>query len=131
MPIENYRIHTRDTTMPERYYIPNNLDKWKWPRHINLHYAEVNAASAAWARSFGAFSPKAQEAYDRCDFSTSSYVYSCQFMLTYSQTASQVLRTHCMTRVGVRTRPHAELCSHSMHSPSTHRLRLDKRALRL
>ncbi|KAH9072901.1 terpenoid synthase [Lactarius deliciosus] len=54
--------------MPERYYIPNNLDQWKWPRHINPHYAEVKAASAAWARSFGAFSPKAQEAYDRCDF---------------------------------------------------------------
>jgi len=55
--------------MSERYYIPDNLAKWKWPRRINPYYAEVKAASAAWARSFGAFSPKAQEAYDRCDFS--------------------------------------------------------------
>jgi hypothetical protein len=55
--------------MANRYYIPNNLDNWKWPRHINPHYAEVKAESAAWARSFGAFSPKAQDAYDRCDFS--------------------------------------------------------------
>ncbi|KAH9065032.1 terpenoid synthase [Lactarius vividus] len=53
--------------MPERYYIPVNLDKWKWPRHINSNYTEVKAASSEWLRSFGAFSPKAQEAYDRCD----------------------------------------------------------------
>ncbi|KAH9005726.1 terpenoid synthase [Lactarius hatsudake] len=26
--------------MSERYYIPVNLDKWKWPRRINPHYAE-------------------------------------------------------------------------------------------
>ncbi len=60
--------------MPERYYIPSNLDGWKWSRQINPHYAEVKAESAAWVRSFGAFSPKAQEAYDRCDFSTRNYV---------------------------------------------------------
>ncbi|KAH9024300.1 hypothetical protein EDB84DRAFT_1563153 [Lactarius hengduanensis] len=40
--------------MSERYYIPVNLDKWKWPRRINPHYAEVKAASSAWVRSFGA-----------------------------------------------------------------------------
>jgi hypothetical protein len=57
--------------MTNRYYIPNNLESWKWPRHLNPYYPEVKAESAAWARSFGAFSPKAQYAYDRCDFSTS------------------------------------------------------------
>ncbi|KAH9011292.1 hypothetical protein EDB85DRAFT_2160163 [Lactarius pseudohatsudake] len=85
--------------MSGRYYIPVNLDKWKWPRRINPHYAEVKAASSAWVRSFGVFSPKAQEAYDRCDFGMSSnYVYACQVMLTYRQTASQLLGTHCRTR---------------------------------
>ena len=54
----------------KRYRIPNCLVSWPWPRHLNKHYPEVKAASAAWARSFGAFSPKAQYAYDRCDFST-------------------------------------------------------------
>jgi len=54
--------------MSSKYYIPNNLDHWQWPRHLNPYYAEVKAESAAWARSFGAFSPKAQHAYDRCDF---------------------------------------------------------------
>jgi hypothetical protein len=60
---------SRESIMSNRYCIPNNLDNWKWPRHLNPHYPEVKAASAAWARSFGAFSPKAQDAYDRCDFS--------------------------------------------------------------
>ncbi|KAH9965227.1 terpenoid synthase [Russula dissimulans] len=54
--------------MSNRYRIPDNLTNWKWPRHCNPYYPEVKAASAAWARSFGAFSPKAQYAYDRCDF---------------------------------------------------------------
>ncbi|KAI9457980.1 terpenoid synthase [Lactarius psammicola] len=55
--------------MPERYYIPNTLENWKWPRRINPHHSEVQPATAAWMRSFRAFSPKAQEAYDRCNFS--------------------------------------------------------------
>ena len=98
--------------MPERYYIPKNLDQWKWPRHINPHYAEVKAESAAWARSFGAFSPKAQEAYDRCDFSTNGYEHSGKVhILTYCQTASHLLRTLCSIRVGVLTRTHAKSCS--------------------
>ncbi|KAI0052749.1 terpenoid synthase [Auriscalpium vulgare] len=54
--------------MPEKFYIPNCLENWKWPRALNPYYEEVKAESAAWARSFGAFSPKAQHAYDRCDF---------------------------------------------------------------
>jgi len=58
------------SNMSNRYCIPDNLTSWKWPRHCNPYYPEVKAASAAWARSFGAFSPKAQYAYDRCDFST-------------------------------------------------------------
>lgn len=64
----------------ERYRIPNCLANWPWPRHLNKHYPEVKAASAAWARSFGAFSKKAQYAYDRCDFSTfcSIDVYQCR-----------------------------------------------------
>ncbi|KAI9447564.1 terpenoid synthase [Lactarius indigo] len=54
--------------MPERYYIPKTLENWKWPRRINPYHNEVHAAAVAWIRSFGAFSPRAQEAYDRCDF---------------------------------------------------------------
>jgi len=49
--------------------LPNMLATWKWPRRINPHYGEVKQASAAWLAGFGAFSPKAQQAFDRCDFS--------------------------------------------------------------
>ncbi|KAH8993902.1 terpenoid synthase [Lactarius hatsudake] len=52
---------------PERYYIPKTLENWKWPRRINPHHNEVQAATAAWIRSSGALSPKAHKAYDRCN----------------------------------------------------------------
>ena len=68
--------------MSNRYRIPDNLTDWKWPRHLNPHYPEVKAASAAWARSFGAFSPKAQYAYDRCDFSMSCHALYRTLSLT-------------------------------------------------
>jgi hypothetical protein len=70
-PTPNTRRILTQSTMSNKYYIPDILENWKWPRVINPHFQEVKAASAAWARSFGAFSPKAQDAYDRCDFSTS------------------------------------------------------------
>lgn len=53
----------------QQIYIPDCLSDWKWPRHLNPHYLEVKEASAAWLRSFKAFSPKKQYAYDVCDFS--------------------------------------------------------------
>ncbi|KAI9436959.1 terpenoid synthase [Lactarius indigo] len=74
--------------MSERYDIPINLDKWKWPRRINPHYAEVKVASSEWVRSFGAFSPKAQEAYDRCDFNRLA-------ALAYPSHDKTHLRTSC------------------------------------
>ncbi|KAI0290412.1 terpenoid synthase [Multifurca ochricompacta] len=54
--------------MSNTFYIPNVLENWKWPRRINPHYLEVKAETAAWMRSFGAFSPKVQAANDICDF---------------------------------------------------------------
>lgn len=55
-----------------KVFIPNMLARWPWPRRINPYYAEVKKESAAWTASFGAFSPKAQHAFDRCDFSKPS-----------------------------------------------------------
>ncbi|KAF5365843.1 hypothetical protein D9757_012802 [Collybiopsis confluens] len=50
--------------------IPGTLATWKWPRwHCNPHYAECRAESQAWFESFKAFSPKAQDAWNRCNFS--------------------------------------------------------------
>ena len=53
--------------MSDRYYIPDTLEKWKWPRLLNPHYLEVKAAFAAWAGSFEGFSQMAQYACDKAD----------------------------------------------------------------
>jgi hypothetical protein len=49
--------------------IPDTLRYWPWARDINPHYEECKRESAAWAESFKAFSPKAQIAFNKCDFS--------------------------------------------------------------
>ncbi|KAI0061988.1 terpenoid synthase [Artomyces pyxidatus] len=49
--------------------LPEPLSTWPLPRKINPHYAEVKADCVAWIHSFNALSPKAQKAFDRCDFS--------------------------------------------------------------
>lgn len=48
--------------------IPNTLRNWPWPRHCNPHYAECKIESAKWCEEFHAFSPKAQKAFNLCDF---------------------------------------------------------------
>jgi hypothetical protein len=53
---------------PTRIFIPNVLARWPWPRRINPNYAVVKKEADAWLTSFQAFSPKAQDAFDRCNF---------------------------------------------------------------
>lgn len=50
-------------------HLPNTLRNWPWPRAINLHYEECKRESEAWIESFQAFSPKAQRAFNKCNFS--------------------------------------------------------------
>ncbi|KZV89553.1 terpenoid synthase [Exidia glandulosa HHB12029] len=50
------------------YYLPDTLADWPWPRHLNASHASAKAASDAWIKKFNAFSPKAQDSFDRCDF---------------------------------------------------------------
>lgn len=59
---------TARNTSSQKLYLPDTLKKWQWPRRLNPHYAEVSQVSAAWAASFRGFSPRAQKAFDRCDF---------------------------------------------------------------
>jgi hypothetical protein len=79
-----------------RIFIPNVLARWPWPRRINPNYAVVKKESDAWMASFQAYSPKAQDASNRCDFSKFITSYSvripilfgrslCLFMLPYGQ----------------------------------------------
>jgi hypothetical protein len=62
------KVSSRDDRSLKKYFIPNTLATWPWPRCLNQYYPEVGAESSAWITSFQAFSPKAQEAFNRCNF---------------------------------------------------------------
>ncbi|KAF8433262.1 isoprenoid synthase domain-containing protein [Boletus edulis BED1] len=62
---KNTNKHGRPT---RRVFIPNVLGRWPWPHRINPNYAAVRKEADAWVTNFHAFSPKAQDAYNRCDF---------------------------------------------------------------
>lgn len=49
------------------FFLPNTLDDYPWPRHLNPHYDIVAPESSKWAESFHAFSPKAQKSFNRWD----------------------------------------------------------------
>ncbi|KAH8886432.1 terpenoid synthase [Thozetella sp. PMI_491] len=49
-------------------YIPDTLASWPWPRACNPNYEICKQESSVWLESFHAFSPKAQKAFNRCDF---------------------------------------------------------------
>jgi len=49
--------------------LPDTLRHWPWPRTINPHYEICKEESEAWMESFHAFSPRAQKAFNRCNFS--------------------------------------------------------------
>ena len=53
---------------PAKIFIPDLLARWPWPRRINPHFPAVAEESGAWTASLGAFSPKAQHAFDRAKF---------------------------------------------------------------
>ncbi|KAJ7274930.1 isoprenoid synthase domain-containing protein [Mycena rebaudengoi] len=57
-----------DPAHPSMIYLPDTMSTWPWPRRINSHYDEVSAQSDAWFRGFGAFTPKSQHAFDKCNF---------------------------------------------------------------
>ncbi|KAF9038910.1 terpenoid synthase [Hymenopellis radicata] len=50
------------------FHLPDTLRNWPWPRHINPFYEEAKKESKEWCEGFKAFSPKAQKAFNRCDF---------------------------------------------------------------
>jgi hypothetical protein len=68
---------------PTRIFIPNVLARWPWPRRINPNYAVVKKEADAWLMSFQAFSPKAQDAFNRCDFSKCFPSYSARIPILF------------------------------------------------
>ncbi|KAG6374646.1 terpenoid synthase [Boletus reticuloceps] len=77
---------------PTRIFIPNVFARWPWPRRIHPNYAVVKEEADTWMTSFEAFSPKAQDAYNRCDFSKSPRMFS----FPYSEQRAACDLTHVL-----------------------------------
>jgi hypothetical protein len=61
--------------MSPTFRLPDTLARWPYARRLNTAYEEIKHESSNWLESFNAFSPKAQSAFDKCDFSSStSYI---------------------------------------------------------
>ncbi|KAI0642461.1 terpenoid synthase [Trametes meyenii] len=54
--------------MTTTFRLPDTLADWPLPRRINVHYPEVSEESIVWIRSFNAFSPAAQQIFERGNF---------------------------------------------------------------
>ncbi|KAF8168816.1 terpenoid synthase [Mycena galopus ATCC 62051] len=68
--------------------LPNTMADWPWERRINPHFETVKIESESWFRTFKAFSPKAQIAFEKCDF--------CRLAsLAYPALTKERLRTGC------------------------------------
>ncbi|KAH8817571.1 terpenoid synthase [Flagelloscypha sp. PMI_526] len=65
---------TNDTTEQilehaRSYMLPQTLRNWPWQSKLNPHYRLCQTESLIWLRSFQAFSPKTQAAFDKSDCS--------------------------------------------------------------
>ncbi|KAJ3777410.1 terpenoid synthase [Lentinula raphanica] len=70
------------------FVLPDTLRSWPWNRKLNPNYEKVKAESKAWLESFHAFPPKAQNAFNRCDFNLLA-------SLAYPNASAEHLRTGC------------------------------------
>ena len=50
------------------YYLPHTLRNWPWQKSINPHYLSCQTESDAWLETLNPFTPKAQLAFNRCNF---------------------------------------------------------------
>lgn len=54
---------------PPSYILPDTLRNWPYERIISPYYRAAQAESVAWLESFHPFTPQAQKAFNKCDFS--------------------------------------------------------------
>lgn len=68
---ELYEIIRRKaaTNDPAYYMLPDTLRIWPWKNIISPYYRQCQAESVEWLEGFKPFSPKAQVAFNKCDFS--------------------------------------------------------------
>ena len=74
-----------ESSRPTRIFIPNVLARWPWARQINPNYAVLKKEADAWITSLQAFSPKAQDAAYRCDFSKCFPSYSVPISILFDR----------------------------------------------
>ena len=86
------------SSRPTRIFIPNVLARWPWPRRINPNYAVVKKESDAWMASFQAYSPKAQDAAYRCDFSKSFPSYFVRKLILFNRSPQQFSLSYSQKR---------------------------------
>ena len=67
------QVAQTEAQKPQVYCLPYTLRNWPWQRIISPHYRSCQAESVAWLESFKPFSPEAQIAFNKCDFSKSCY----------------------------------------------------------
>lgn len=72
-------------------HLPDTLASWPWPRFINPHYEDCKRESSAWTENFHAFGPKAQVAFNKCDFSRSKQSKSAMISSTDTRFSSDLL----------------------------------------
>ncbi|PMD27043.1 terpenoid synthase [Hyaloscypha hepaticicola] len=48
--------------------LPDLEANWMWPRRVNPHTQNIKQECLEWVASFGAFTPEAQKAFDKCNF---------------------------------------------------------------
>nr|AQH32583.1 terpenoid synthase [Polyporus brumalis] len=85
-PRQSVVVRTEDGREQRYLYLPDTMANWPWPRKINPYYEEVTAESNAWFKTFKAFTPESQYAYDKCDFGRLA-------SLAYPDVSREALRT--------------------------------------
>uniref|UniRef100_A0A8H7Y3N7 Terpene synthase n=1 Tax=Psilocybe cubensis TaxID=181762 RepID=A0A8H7Y3N7_PSICU len=77
------------------YLIPDVLREWPYKRMINPYYRAAQEQSVKWLEGFRPFSPEAQIAFDKCDFSMLSKTSCLIGALTIPHASYDLLRSYC------------------------------------
>ncbi|KAJ6465604.1 terpenoid synthase [Mycena vitilis] len=110
-----------------QFRLPDMLTNWPWPRRLNPNYEVCKEESTAWIEAFHAFSPKAQNAFNLCDFNLlASLGYplhdengcrvGCDLMNLFF-----VIDHHTDVADGEVARNHANILMDVLRSPDVHR----------
>lgn len=58
--------------LAQKIFLPDLEANWHWPRRVNPHTESIKPECQEWVSAFEAFTPEAQKAFDKCNFSNSA-----------------------------------------------------------